>query len=617
MKKIIMFLIMAFSVFGYTLIDSEDFESYIVGDHTTSDFITNNPKWNCTTSSAYPTCDRILAGTGTGAGGWAIIENTISDSKELVIYSLGGVNNNYRVTSLKWDSSNSPTPVNNDDAYVIKFKARIVEEDYSGFTGSGLLKPSWRIQASPLNFYGLNQYLYYGIGATLNVSMHDRLRIMYQTDRQYPEDTACILSSGNKMSNVVIQHYYNSSTAGYLDNTKVFIDGVECMNYENPQAQAGYGVIYDILYFQAIGGYSLAIDDLELYYGEFSESEILADYFQDNIIDCPYQNCIYYDNFDYEYLYNISNLGYVYSDVTESGNMVYIGDYIQNDIQPYDYSQITNLFFMNIDEEVTPLFNDNLLIYSFQDYCINGYKVSDVYFLFDRPENKTGILQDQQTQVYIYVKNPYGGTGDLQLDSLGSLILNNGESIGFTRYYDFESNKFSIVLNYISNDFNGVQTISNRFEFNFNAVCDGIDYFKIQKIGSSNETEFIGIDEIVYYGSNINEALADIPQDIIDSTTMENQETALKSVAYSMGFKDSNGMTVFWFGVIVVGLFFVLSSNIPPEGKTIGSIIIVSIGIIAGYIWGFLDLKYIIIMIFLIGLSVAYLVNKTINGQSA
>jgi hypothetical protein len=611
MKKtitLILMIILSSFCFGYTLIDSEDFQDYTLGSHSTSDFLTKaGTKWNCTYSTAFPSCDRTLAGTGSGSGYWGITHNN-DGNKYLVVSSLDGVNNNYRETSLTWDNDNSPTPSNNNGAYFLKMKMRILDDSLAGITGTSLLAFRGGIQAYASNFYGSNEHLYYMLGSVANSSVHSRLRALYNIDRMKPSYSGCEIST-DRFSNVVIQHYYNSSD--YLYNTKLFIDGQECLSYNDTYNQAGFGIVFSELLFKSIGGYEIAYDDIELYYGEISENEIEADYYESTFLDCPLgiSNCIFYEPFAYSDGYNLSTVNYNFADTLIFDENAYIDDYIERELPNYIYIDVNKDIIFNINDTTTPSeLEDNYLLYSTEDYCQNGLKVSDVTFLFAYPQNDTGINLDEKTQICFYAENKIG-----TIDDYGCVIVNNGEKVGYNIKYDFESKQSIISINVYENYFESTSVTSSVFVLPFLATCDKLDYFKISKLGSFENNTFIGVDSIFYNG--LTDDTIDIDEVLENTTTIGSQEEALKNVAYAIGFTDSRGMAIFWFGIIVVGIFLVIQADIPSQGKVIGTIFVVAIGILAGNIWGFLDLRYVIILIFIIALAVAFIFTKVIKGN--
>jgi len=415
--------------------------------------------------------------------------------------------------------------------------------------------------------------------------------------------------------------YEVGNTYCNITQINLFLDGVLYESIETNLRYICSGVSQsDItpLYFISQAGFNVNYDNIKLYRGD-----ILTDDFTGSFT-CPYENCIYYDGFDYVENYSLNGAGYVggYNDFYIDGDSkIYpnANSYISHGLTDYSYNKIENNQIFKIFSNYTPESLDtDTLYYSFSDVCENGNTVSEIIVLFDYYDNTSSIYSGYETSINFFRS---GNTGAMY--SIGSLIVMNGQNFGFSRIYDTTLNKYYMNFYSNSNYETGFLPQSSQYVYNFNSPCDKISYFQIERGGNSDIKNFYAIEELSYTGSMLD---SETGLEFLYTNETKNNESTIKTdvgenlhnIAFSGGFKTSATKMLFWFLLMGLCLFFLIhAENVDNLVKVLGAIFVIVVGFVSGYFLKFIPtiVFAFVLLIFSVVVSIAFV--KIFKGDSS
>lgn len=259
-KKIMIPILMMLLIVGVVnashLVFSEDFESYPIGGLNNYTWINESGgKWYCVGGSS-----GCFGGTGSPV-----------DDPQYFLEESGG-DTNLRTIGSYDDSSNYgsvilyfnlSTQVDRNHTLVYDVKVVNVDEDDFNDAG-GTATYFW----SGFRFSSINNYLVSWLGGvitTVGFENYQRIRPDRSGTYSSPTNSSCDVNDG-QWHTVTQQNIYNISKPQY-DNMKIFVDGVQCMDYYNDLTPFAGGTDYDYMGIQTTAIFNTAWDNIKLYNG--------------------------------------------------------------------------------------------------------------------------------------------------------------------------------------------------------------------------------------------------------------------------------------------------------------------------------------------------------------
>lgn len=603
---IILFLLIILSLYvngdNVTLIQKETFENYsTTSPNSTLFFNESNGAWNCTDLSDYPDCSQAVVGADNDDTStyYQIIREDGNTYLRLNSYTQD--NDDYRWVDLTYNFSNFSTTQN----LTLMYDARYTLTNPFGSTywGNSLYySMAYTSLIANTHFIGISGNVN-AITESSYMSIRDKFNGLLVNATPHTSD--CDVSDGN-WHNIRL-FFEKNATNNYQEyqNTTVFIDGVQCSEHKINLA-FGDSMHYGYLLLRAMGDHQMDIDNIQIFEGFHEFSNIY-----NTLVRCPYDNCLFYDDFAYEDYYNLSNVSY--TGQPDSGVILDEKLYINSSWNKYpklsnelysdytNYEIIDNLVRFDINDTTTPSgIESQPIIYQvlseceYSDLAVGGFRI-----YFSRDDDYTG--SENKTAVDIYY-----------LKSLGeftygfSRIIDNGDYFYIKQRFDTDSQTSELSLNDEDSIDMGIgfsQPMTAEF---YNPCPNNIGSFEISRSDANNDInlEFISIGEITYFGIT--------PDSEIDSvfqyTNETNQSTALvdteigeelTNALFTLGFKTKWSK---FFGFMVLMIFVMLvmwsSGTASSVAKSVGTAVVAISFLTVGYFWGLVPLEILIILFF-------------------
>ena len=541
-------------------------------------------KWQCGTGFGITSCNKnIGAGTGTSNLNLA----TESGNQFLRSIATNGVAFNYKQVSALWNHTDITTGV---DAFTIVYDIRMNSysdtiacggEKKRGYAGLTLpITNSLRYDTSD------TAVSYLGNLNECTDESNNRLRGRQDSfDQTVPlVNASCDVNDGN-FHTVIQQFNYNSTPA--LESVVMYVDGVNCQNYTAENSPSFVTSPLTQFNIDSQAEYSIDIDNLAVYDGLIFASDLIAPALQD-VITCPIDNCIFYDDFEDNDVSDWSDFvgstqvidGVLYWDLDVSGFR-----FISNDFLDYDRDLVTGIVEFFVNDTITP--NDldveetnNFMGYTITTQCDELSNVYTYQVIITRDDDFT--LSENRSLFNVFVSSD----GDLR--NLGVLTVNNGENIIVKN--DFNRLTQQVGLNFITaQDFDLNQVPDIDFIQNYDVQCNQLKRIKLDRFGFADADTFVGFDRIFYYTQEgltpDDEFIYRNESDRVlrnESIIPDDLDEKLHSGAETLGFRSTGMKMLFWIFLFVIFIYWIIEQlNINSSGMktaivgTLGLIMIV------------------------------------------
>lgn len=612
---IILIIVFSYSVFS-TLIFEEDFQDYTLNNKTWH--LEDNSEtfqWMCS-DFALDSCQNQVGVCVNGVS----FSQIISDGGNRVLEVFGNCTDNqanYKEVSIMRNYTIPCSQCN----FSLSYDVRFVSVDWFNIGFNNATKTEFSSFVRPFNldytsFGGGFDYTSIVMGGNTAIGEDNflRLRAVYSEIPHggYPASSSCDVNDG-LWHNVIWNLKANGS---FYYDTDIYVDGVHCLDF-NESSNSVFGAGTGYFYITSKGGYNVYYDNIEFYYDEltnYSESV-----FEDSLnLDCPIDNCIFYDDFSkYGDYGNISEGDWSYY---EDNPAIIIDDklyfnksetwmIINHDINDKNYDTVYYNIEIETNNTQTPsglnITDENFLGYRVLSYC--GDNIGFVYNIY-MFQDISWSRSDNSTIYNIYTTDG----GDLR--QLGTLTLENNQKFIMSNKLDLENQKASLDYVEYSVVLNEFVPISS-FEVDLLTSCSGISKIELERLGRSEDKFYAGINKVYLYGENkiedssvifVNEDEVEVNESLIKV----NVDEKLHNAANTLGFRTTAGKLGFWFLIMFFFIFLLLNSDTDSSVKKYGSFLIFIIMIVLGKYFNFVPTVFLAFVILLIAIIGALTYNK-------
>lgn len=576
-------------------------------------FAESDNKFSCV--SSYPTCVQST-GAGTGTASFEVKQEF--DNKYINLYSNGGDNSGYRTVRLYWDHTNS-SAVTDTGEYTIQVRMRINSYFDTFPSGTNLRNAYAGVSENFVYDSSAIPVIYTGAVVENNDELHQRIRGKYKGLVTTPLNSSCDINDGE-------WHYINAiydfdTIPPYdINLINLTVDGVDCESYG---AQTGISLPsnlapLNLMTLYSSGSYDIDLDELKVYNGKvFFPPELLYD---DIITDCPISNCLFYDDFEDNtvtgWTGDINNTdvidGVLYFEKQTDDRI------IENNINGHDFNSVVAIHEILFNDTTTPdEINkdsiDNFYIYQIRSYCA---ETDNIIFSYNLVITKDDVYTgSENSSVMTIFVNPLIG-GNRQI---GSLVIENGKELIIKNGYDYINQKAG--LNFLFTD-DIITGFNPDLSFNqeFLTPCQEISGISVERRDNADLNGFAGFDRIYWYGLGDSVVSDDFIYETINQTNIsnaivpENLDDLLHNSAFTLGFRSSGMLMLFWL-LLMVGVIVWLVSAIGNDSATKYIIFIAALMLlIIGWYLKFIPTIVFTFIIFAIVVLGAFIFKSLLSG---
>ena len=582
-------------------------------------------KMYCPAGENYPTCVRTAYGTGAGTG--KVFINSESGNKFLTVATQDSDQWGYKKASILWDAINT-SAVNVAENYSIQF-------DFKGTYSTYYFGLMNNLFAGFFNYvnYGTNKQGGFLTGGILNLTAQkDEIwqqgRIYYNTLLNKAEPPIGCVNMLNGEWHKISIHYLTNGT--HLQNTLVYDYDILCLNVSTNVLQSYTYPLFDYLYFLSYGSINASYDNIAVYEGLATPIPDYSD-ISDAIL-CPVDNCLFYENFNYEQGYNLqeNNWNY-YTQTTNFWDEKYMyynlsiseNKYIEKSFIAHDDKIIEGLITFKTNDFIIPdEYNTKFNGFEVSLECIDDgqagtFTVKTFDFAVLKDVGFTSSENNSLVNIYTY-ENGY-------LKAKGTMEVKPNDFVHTKYIIDYDQQKiyFFVLQDYLSiYDYDRDNYI---FSTDFNVPCNEIANLGVNYIdgGITNTTPYFMLDTIIFYGTP--ESGDYLVYDYFNESDRLNESEAIvekdagdiiNNVAQTLGFKSDGSRILFWFVIIFIFSLAIAHTDLPPIAKGF-AIPIIFIGMfIIGWKFGFIPNSLFIFLIFIIALIGAFVYQRLVNSGS-
>jgi hypothetical protein len=447
------------------------------------------------------------------------------------------------------------------------------------------------------------------------------------TDPRYRDndDTSLCVVDDGAWHNIRIYYEFanNTATHSYIKYSTMEVDGSQC--YERnftADSEFNRNLYNHMLLFQTKNTI-IDIDDLKIYYNEiptsnttYNDSAIILNQI-DSTAECPVENCLFYDNFDYELNDTewsmplvVANLG---ADVIDSA--LYFNDTGYRSItSPYWKSSADNIaqviLRFAINDTTVPITLENeTAVYRFEYVTASGETVNTLALSISKYD-----ATHVNINVYDFENN--------QLKLINSETwLATEEPMVFTTY-DYANDKIYYNVQGFTPTWYTIAT--EKFKYmKSKQMTDHIMRVIVKRIDADNDFQFgfFGLDTIIAKsGNKITYDLFDPYTYDVDAGYIENPpengsiEVTLHDTAESLGFSSTGGKLLFWLILMVlITLLSVSVFEVSWMRVFMGGTMFVCL-FIAGKLMGFIPTVVFTFVLLILLVAVAYFIASKFSS---
>lgn len=294
--NLIFFMIMILSLFyvNATLVDSEDFESYII-DGTY--IIDQTNEWVCNGGTEAGNCS-FQTGTNPYDSSDNILKEDLDGNNYLQISASGFLWNNYR-GSIMYLNVSGEQPISNysNANYTVEWDMRLIayEDGLINGTGNGMAyaglsleygtQTNHMIGRRPTGAEGIEQlalsYFTSGDPTPPHTSLSNNAVPYYN-------DTNCSLPQDSNWHGYSVVHFMNASAGWKKTKITMYMDGEKC--YEKVITTAdtyfSYNPFFQKVYLYSVGGYTVDFDNIKIYADESVVADVPEQHNETLITNC-------------------------------------------------------------------------------------------------------------------------------------------------------------------------------------------------------------------------------------------------------------------------------------------------------------------------------------------
>lgn len=585
----------------------------------------SNGFWECSSNGNLPKC-RDTVGTGAGSTGWSIKGTS---NKYMNIYATGWDMSGYELTTFKLNPDGIPLlSTSVDTAITLQYDIRLNNYESDNFggdinnLGAGFWTTDNYISGATQRFFTSNMG---SVQNFISQEQYQRIRGISGSANfigTYPQNSSCDVNDGDwhQVNNIF---YHNTSQL--LFKHEIYIDGVLCYQNNLSVDSVSYSKMFQDLHLDVLGVFNIDIDNIKFYTGAKSNEDVTASEEGTELLNCPVDNCIFYDDFTtYDNGDTVDSGGWTYfpeSSIVFDNRLFLDNSYdfpiIQHTFLDNNYDLIYGVVDFETNNTETPVnLQDlnNFVSYGITTYCYSDNIVFtyNVYIFQD-----LDFTQDNNRTIY----NVYTVL-DGKLRQLATLTPENGDNIIIKNSFDMQNQKVSMnYITYSDIERNFIPDVS--FSQDFFSPCSKLSYTEIERRDDSEMNYFFGINKIFYYGEDFisndedNDIFVNVePVSINDSLVKVNIEELLHNGAASLGFRTTAGKFIFFCLVMFLFVFALYQSDVSDSAKKLVSPFFIILFITGGWYFKFVPTIVFMFLILIIAIIGAVVYQKTFTASN-